>query len=276
MTSRQVARTAEYLRSLDRREFLESNQRLRLSDEPTSAASQALRDPFRRVVRPAETAPAVINRQRTFQSPVLSPFTEQSVLGKTPVSLETEAFYRNGIKYFVGKGIQKDYGFAYMWLNFALADGHPLAREALIEVVHHMNARQLSDARERTKLLSSKFLTFEDRRDEVIRDRAREKDLQQLMAALQRYRDGSHQTQYPVPITKDGKEICLLTAATCRGLLDFRGMVPDFLSTITADPLTDVGGNSTGYVAKLDSEEKLILYAPLSEASFIVVEEEAE
>ncbi|MDD5470245.1 MAG: hypothetical protein PHO92_05625 [Candidatus Peribacteraceae bacterium] len=276
MTSRQVVRTAEYLRSLDRRELLENSQRLRSSDAQPSAASQTLRDPVRRVVRPAQTSPEAANKQRTFQSPALSSSAEPSRISKTPVSLETEAFYRNGIKYYIGTGIQKDYGFAFMWLNFALADGHPLAREALIEVARRMNARQLADARERTKLLSSRFLTFQDKREMVIRDRARENDLRKLMVALQRYRNSSNQMQYPVPIREEGREICLLTAATCRDLLDFRAMVPDFILTIPIDPLARAGGNSTQYVALLNDEKKLVLYAPLSEASFVVVHEEED
>lgn len=276
MTSRQVKRTAKYIQDLDRKEFLENSQRKRLSDEPPVTSSQTLRDPFRRVVRPAETSSEVINRQRTFQSPVLSPFTKASKFGKQPVSIETEAFYRNGIKYYVGTGIQKDYGFAFMWLNFALSDGHPLAREALLEVARHMNPRQLADARERTKLLSSKFLDYADRRGELIRDRARERDIKELMIALLNYRNSSDKMQYPVPITEDGKEVCLLTAATCRDLLNFKGMVPDFILTIPSDPLADAGGNTASYTILIDQDGKLTIYAPLSEASLVILKEGEE
>ncbi len=275
MTSRQVTRTAEYLRTLDRRELLRGERRQRLSDAPPSSTSVLLREPHVRLLRPAETDLGVVTRQRSFNSPTLSTDTKPSVISRTPVTVETEVFYRNGIKYFRGEGVGMDYPYAFMWLNFALADGHPLARGALVEVTSRMNPRELAEAKERTKVLAVRFLQFEDRRREIIRDRTREQDLQELLAAILRYRN-SKDGAYPVPIPVGGdtaREICRLTAATCVYRADMRALVPDYLLRIPADPLSAVDGNGTGYFAFIDEEGKLTLFANLSEFSFIAVKE---
>ncbi len=274
-TSRQIVRTAEYLRTLDRNDLLQGERRQRPSDAPIDPQGRLLREPVVRLLRRAKTDPAIVNRQRNVISPTLAPNTVQSTTSTVPVSIETEAFYRNGIKYFRGTGVEADLAYAYMWLNFALADGHPLAREALVQVSRRMNPTQLADAQVRTDVLGTKFLRYRDNREAKIRDDVRMRDLRMIMDALIRYRE-SKRGQYPVPIPRGDTafELCRLSAATCVYRMDMRALVPNYIIRIPADPLLPVDGNGTGYYAFLDDEYRLTLFANESETTFILLKED--
>jgi len=271
ITSRQVERTTRYIHALEERNRRAGIVRRRSTDRDNTPRSyDRLRTPAVRRVRPSSTIPAAAARSKLFYSPTLNKRTRPSILSFSPVSVETEALYRNGIKYFTGEGGRQDSAFAFMWLNFALADGHPLAREALITVSRSLNPSQLEEAKERTKILSSKFLNYNPNRNAVIKDRLREQDLERILEALRRYwwRYG----RYPVPVpTTRALEICKLDSATCEDRLDFMYMVPDFILTIPSDPNAEVGGNGTGYYILEQKDGSLLLFSQFSESEFVVV-----
>jgi hypothetical protein len=274
ISSRQVTRTAEYLRSLDRNDLLQNERRQRITDAPPDVQGRLLREPMVRLLKSAKTDPAIINRQRNFLSPTVSTRSKKSTTSTVPVSIETESFYRNGVKYLKGDGMDVDLPYAYMWFSFALADGHPLARMALVEVSKKMNPSQLAQAQVRTDVLATKFLKYRDNREAKIRDDVRERDMKMLFDAIIRYRES--RAVYPAVLARGdvGSEICRLTAATCVYRLDMMGLVPTFILRIPADPLLPVDGNGTGYFALLDDEYRFTLFAGYSETKFIILKEE--
>ena len=270
ITSRQVKRTTRYIHSLEERNRKAGIIRRRSTDRDNTRPSyDQLRSASVRNVRSSRTHPATRMRSQFLRSPRLSNKSKTTIYSVTPVSVETEAMYRNGIKYYTGQGGKKDIAFAYMWLSFALADGHPLARDALIKVTRSMNQTELFAAKERTKILSKKFLSYRPDRNKIIRDRAREQDLETYLHALRRYwwKMGG----YPVPITAEPREICRNKARTCIEHLDFKYMLPDFLLDIPSDPFSEPAGNGTGYFVSQQEDGNLMLFAKYSEAEFVVV-----
>ena len=276
-TSRSVRETAKYLRSLERRDIEQGIVRRRSTDPVShTSGTRQLRSTSVRRLRRGKTDPGYAVRKRNFLSPIIRHDVVPSRISKQPVSVETEAFYRNGIKYFQGSdGVQKDVRFSYMWLNFALSDGHPLARDALRIVVRSMTQSQLVEAKERTKALSKRFLQYNDRRAEVIRDRSREEDMKEILFAVDRYW-WAHQGSYPAILPSELTEICKVRSATCLGLIDLYPMIPQFILDIPSDPLAPTEGNGTGYEIMRDEDGVLVLTSKYSEFNFIVVTSEEE
>lgn len=275
ITSRAIERTAQTrhaLESIDRREG-----RVRERSEPFSIAGIRREERLRETLTDVSTStPGPINREKFFQTPVLDVRDEPSVYSTTPVTVDAEVAYRSGIKYFLGSdGVKKDVSFSYMWLNFALAQGHPLARGALQRVIRSMSPSQLVEAQERTTLLAQRFLDLRGRERSLIRDRERQRDLMSLLAALQRFRSNNVQGVLPVSIRAVAREICRFPSSNCRDLLNFVWLVPDYTLRIPADPLTELAENGTGYFAVLGEAGQTILFAPQSEVFFAVVADEA-
>ena len=276
ITSRRIYESAKYTHNLERLEYLWGKVRKRPTVRKRTSTNVWLRKPSTRYVKRGTTPSGLFNRMKYYRSPKL-PKTGISVISKSPVSLETEAAYRNGIKYFRGQGVRKDNAFAFMWLQFALADGHPMARSALLQVSRRMTRPELEIARERTKRMTRRpFLNLENhiQKTAAIRDETRQKDLEKILAMLGEYW-GNNEGAYPDNIPQDLEvEICKYNAVTCVDRLDFRMLVPNYMLNIPNDPFEPVDTNGTGYFVIKDKEGVLTLFSKYSEFEFALVKSE--
>ena|GEM_PF-2258226 len=274
ITSRAIERTAQTrhaLEAIDRREGV-----VRRRSEPFSIAGRRREERLRKTLVDVSTSTSgPRNREKFFQTPVLDVRDRPSINSTMPLTVNSEVAYRSGIKYFLGTdGVKKDEAFAYMWLNFALAQGHPLARSALQRVVRHMTQSQLAEAQERTTVLAQRFLDLRGRERSLIRDRVRMEDLRSLLSALLRFKRINVQGMLPVSIRDFSREICRFPSNNCRDLLNLVSLVPDYTLRIPADPLTELDENGTGYYAVRGEDGQLILFAPQSEILFAAVVED--
>ena len=273
ITSRRVYSEAKYSQNLDRLEYLWGEIRKRSTISTQTSSNEMLRLPRVRYVRSGTTTSGVINRQRLIQTPVLKK-TGPSVISRLPVSTETEAAYRNGIKYFTGNGVTRNNAFAFMWLQFALADGHPLARSALMRVSRRMTQTELIQAGEQAKKLTRRpFMNLTDHTQTAgkIRDDIRRRDLETILDAITRYRynnPGGYPDKIPTNIEI---EICEKEARTCIDMFDMRPVVPSYLLSIPSDPFSPVDDNGTGYFILKDKDGILTLYAKYSEGELVEV-----
>jgi len=277
ITSRRVYSEAKYSQNLDRLEYLWGRIRRRPTVRQRTSSNLLLRRPNVRYVRPGRRKSAVINRQRLLQTPVLKK-TGFSVISRLPVSTEIEAAYRNGIKYFTGDGVTKNKAFSFMWLQFAMADGHPLARSALMRVSRTMTRNELTKAREQAKVHTRRpFMNLTDHAQTAgeIRDEIRQRDLETILDVLTRYWF-NNAGAYPDKLAATDREIeiCASKAVTCMDLFDMRSVIPAYLLDIPSDPFSPVDDNGTGYFLIKDKDGVLTIYSAFSEYKFAMVKSE--
>jgi len=257
-------------------EILKGKIRRRHTVRRRTTSNRLLRLARTRYLRRAEGNSAVINRQRLIQTPVLKK-TSFSVLSRLPVTTEMEAAYRNGINYYTGNGVKKNKAFAYMWLNFAMAEGHPVARSALMRVSRSMTRSELVKAREQAKIHTRRpFLNLTDHTKTAsqIRNEIRRKDLQSIMDVLTRYYF-NNAGQYPDKIPLDvGLEICTRDCVSCFDMYDLRSIVPTYLLDIPVDPFSPVDFHGTGYMISKDKDDIITIYSKFSEGERVEVKSE--
>lgn len=94
------------------------------------------------------------------------------------------------------------------------------------------------------------------------RNRQRREDIRSLEAALALYAT-EHEGRYPEGIGETAQMICRGDAASCRGMLDMRTLVPRYLERIPADPFA-VGIHETFYTVRREGK-RIILAAPSAE-----------
>ena len=276
ITSRRVYSEAKYSQNLDRLEYLWGRIRRRPTVRTRTYSNEMLRLPRVRYVRQGRTKSGVINRKRLIQTPVLKK-TGLSLISRLPVSTETEAAYRNGINYYTGKGVTQNKAFAFMWLNFAMAEGHPMARSALMRVSRTMTRNELEKAKEQAKTHTRRpFMNLTDHVKTAgqIRDDIRRRDLETILDAITRYRY-NNPGGYPDKIPTNREiEICEKEARTCIDIFDMRPVVPSYLLSIPSDPFSPVDDNGTGYFIIKDKDGILTLYAKYSEGELVEVKSE--
>lgn len=271
ITNRRIRKTTKYLRTVELRNRQRGIRRTRTSDADYITTGRSLRQANVRIIRRAPTQTSFTNKTRRLRSPTLRQGQQPSAYSKTPVSRQTQTYYLQGVRYANGVGVPKDLIQSYVWLKFALSDGHPLARDALRIVTRRMTQTQIVRAEELTKQRSIRTLTYDDDRPEKIRDATRQRDLEKLRTALQRYMY-YNQNKLPRHLGDIADiEICRHKAHSCLLRADIKFLIPNYLISIPEDPSVKPGDNGTGYYMAKD-EHGIILYAPHAEIEEVYVE----
>lgn len=250
MTSREIRTNAQYQRDVHK------------------LAQNTGKDNLRQLgtyVPRSTTRPEVINTQQNYRTPVLNG-VKKSTIQTSPVRIETQAAYRNGLAYYTGSNNTPiDRQMSYMWLTIALADGHPYARDTLATITRRMSQTEYFQAQELTKYLHQDLLKFPDKREQLIRDAIRQYDIDHLRDALREYWK-YNQGKYPGDISENApKDICRIHAISCLDKINLKNLYPAFILRIPNDPSVSPQGNTTGYRAFISSDLKPFVYAPLSE-----------
>jgi len=245
-----------------------------IQERPEAAEIQDARSLQRALAPPpqSETPTGATNAQRMYRTPLLHIDEQPSAISEIPVDLDAQVAYRNGIRYIRGDAeVQRDLSYAFMWLNFALAQGHPFARSALRDTVRHMSPEQLIEAQESTRMLTPHFLPTTATRAAAIRDAQRTRDITSLLSALLRYQ-ANHAGMLPDALPADtAMEICRSGARSCEGMFNPRSLIPDYILAVHADPAVNINDDGTGYFVTVSEDGALMLFALLSEQRFAAV-----
>lgn len=269
-TSRTIERTERYLRIID---YLQRKKGIVRTRNPVGRLQEQDRTSLRRWdirnVRRQRTTSAHINRQRTYQTPTLSR-ARLSLNSTVPVDIDTQVAYRNGVKYYKGDGVPKNFIYAYMWFSYALADGHPLARSSLLTVQRRMSQTQIDRAQRLRDDLSFSQLTLADATKASIRDSVRQNTADDILDALVRYARDSN-SRYPDQIPHmQAKEICHPDSFRCRGYLDFDALLPTYALEIPVDPLVPDDSRGSGYAVYIDERGYLTVESLYAERSDVI------
>lgn len=263
-TEREVESTARMQRMLD---FLQRKRGI-----SRGAKSQSLEEARRqrirkridvRKLRAQSKTTNYVNRTRTFQTPTLNR-SRLSILGSVEPTVSSTVYYRNGIKYFKGDGVPKNDLYAYMWLNFAMAEDHPLARSAMLVVQRRMSPKQIERAKTLRDTLSPDFMGHLGDLAPRIRDGERRNNVRDIMDALVLFRS-HYRHEPPDALYEEPREICHPDAPRCIGYLDFHAMVPGYLLRMPVDVFVPDGSRGTGFTVSEDKNGTVTVRALYAE-----------